>query len=287
MTKGSLATRIKEITLAHNFRMSKALGQNFLKDPHILESIIDSAELTEGDTVIEVGPGIGVLTEAIAQRAKQVIGIEIDRHLIPILEQTLRDYPGVRIIHEDVLKVNLAAIEKQFFPGAEPKIIANLPYYITTPIIMHFLESSMRFKSMTVMMQKEVADRIISEPGLKTYGTISVAVQYYTRVEKVTEVPRGAFIPEPKVDSTVIKLTPHSVPPVILESHVHFFRTVKAAFSTRRKTLVNALSNAFDKEQVKEAVKTSGIDPSRRGETLTIEEFARLSNELYRIEKSS
>jgi 16S rRNA (adenine1518-N6/adenine1519-N6)-dimethyltransferase len=287
MKKVSLSEKIKEITLAHGFRMSKSLGQNFLKDPEVLENIIQAAHLTAEDTVVEVGPGIGVMTQAIAREAGRVVAIEIDKGLIPILEETLEAYPGVEIIHEDILKVDLEELQSRCFPGIAPKVIANLPYYITTPIIMHFLESAMSFQSMIVMMQREVADRIMSGPGHKTYGTISVAVQYYTRVEKVMEVPRGAFLPEPKVDSMVIRLTPHPVPPVALDDHDHFFRTIKAAFSTRRKTLLNALSNHFDKALVARALTEAGIDPVRRGETLSIEEFARLSNSLYRIKKSS
>jgi 16S rRNA (adenine1518-N6/adenine1519-N6)-dimethyltransferase len=278
---------IKEIMKQHGAKFTRSLGQNFLKDPFIVESIIETAELTKDDVVIEIGPGIGVMTDKIAQEAGHVFAVEIDRKLIPILEQTLSERDNVTLINEDVLKLDLEALRAAHFPDKRPKIIANLPYYITTPIIMMFLESGFEFESMTVMMQKEVAERIVSPPGKKSYGSLSVAVQYYTQSEKALQVPRSSFVPEPNVDSTVLLLKPHRAPIVDVADHAMFLRTIKAAFSTRRKTLLNALSNDFDKGTVKEALAMAEIDPGLRGERLDIVEFAKLANAFSKIVKSS
>ena len=270
-------TYIKALLERHGFRFSKSLGQNFLTSEHVVDSIIDSASVTEEDVVLEIGPGIGSMTRKMAERARKVISIEIDSALLPLLQETLSPVDNVEIISGDVLKVDLESIDTL---GIKPKIIANLPYYITTPIIMRFLESKYRFESMTIMMQKEVADRIVAEPGNKTYGALSASVQYYCDVEKVINVPRGVFIPSPNVDSAVIRLTPVKRD-IELKDEDLFFRVVKAAFSSRRKTLLNSLSNHFEKEKVKVSLEKAGIDAKRRGETLNLNEFAALSNEFY------
>ncbi|MBN2259048.1 MAG: 16S rRNA (adenine(1518)-N(6)/adenine(1519)-N(6))-dimethyltransferase RsmA [Clostridiales bacterium] len=283
----SSINRIKQIMKEHSFRFTKSLGQNFLKDDQVVDQIIEQADLTKDDVVIEVGPGIGVMTEKIAELAGKVIAVEIDKNLIPILNETLKEHDNIEIINEDILNLDLIELGKRYFPNQKPKIIANLPYYITTPIIMKFLESGFSFDSMIVMLQKEVAERIVSGPGNKVYGTISIAVQYYTKAEIVFEVPKDAFIPEPNVTSMVIKLTPHENPIVDVENHRMFLRTIKGAFSTRRKTLLNALSNEFNKDNVRKALELAEINPSERGEKLTIEEFAKLSNAFLKVEKSS
>ncbi len=285
--KLSSSKRIKEIVSKYGFRFTKSLGQNFLKDDNVVNDIIDQSELTKDDIVIEIGPGIGVMTESIAQKAGKVIAVEIDKNLIPILNETLSDYDNIEIINEDILKIDLNELKEKYFPDKKPKIIANLPYYITTPIIMKFLESNFDFQSMIVMMQKEVAERIVSKPGNKVYGTISVAVQYYAKPMLVLEVPRGAFVPEPNISSSVLKLVPYEDVLVNVIDHKIFLRTVKGAFSTRRKTLLNALSNEFNKDNVRKALELSGINPSERGEKLSVEEFAKLSNAFVEVEKSS
>ncbi|MCD6435750.1 MAG: 16S rRNA (adenine(1518)-N(6)/adenine(1519)-N(6))-dimethyltransferase RsmA [Clostridiales bacterium] len=285
--KLSSSNRIREIMKQYRFRFTKSLGQNFLKDDNVVDDIIEQCELTKDDVVIEIGPGIGVMTERIAEKAKSVIAVEIDKNLIPILTETLSEYNNIIIINEDILKINLDELKEKYFPNQSPKIIANLPYYITTPIIMKFLESNFDFESMIVMMQKEVAERIVSKPGNKIYGTISVAVQYYAKATQVLEVPKGAFVPEPNISSSVLKLIPHKDSLVNVIDHKMFLRTVKGAFSTRRKTLLNALSNEFDKNNVRKALELSGINPSERGEKLSVKEFAKLSNAFIEVEKSS
>lgn len=280
------SSRIRDVIARHGFRFSKSLGQNFLRDASVVERIVDSAELTPEDVVIEIGPGIGVMTDKLAQQAGRVLAVEIDQALFPILEETLAHHDNVTLIHADVLKLDLEQLKAEYFPDRSPKIVANLPYYITTPIIMKFLESPMVFSAMVVMMQKEVAQRMVAPPGGKIYGALSVMVQYHTRVRSVLEVPRGAFVPEPKVLSTVLRLDPHETAPVALEDRAMFSRTVKAAFSTRRKTLYNALSNDFDKPWVQRALEASGIDPGLRAEKLDMESFGRLANAFAKTKRA-
>ncbi len=287
MNRLSSSQTIRDVVKKYGFRFTKSLGQNFLKDESVVDSIVDSAELTAEEVVLEIGPGIGVMTDKIAEQAGKVIAVEIDQKLIPILEETMAHHENIILINKDILKIDLKELKEEYFPNQRPKIIANLPYYITTPIIMMFLESGFEFDSMTVMMQKEVAQRIAADPGNKTYGALSVMVQYYTQVEKVMDVPRGSFVPEPDVESMVLRLRPHETPIVEIDSHEMFRKTVKAGFSTRRKTLLNALSNNFPKDTVREALKISGIDPGLRAEKLDIESFAKLANAFEQQKKSS
>ncbi len=280
---------IREIKDKHNFKLSKSLGQNFLTDKNIIDKIIEAADITETDLVIEIGPGIGVLTAEAAQRAGRVVALEIDQNLIPILKETLALYGNVQVVNADVLKTDLNEIIKGVqAENAEltgVKIIGNLPYYITTPIIMKILEEGTAADSITVMMQKEVADRIKSPPGGKTYGAISVAVQYYCTVTDVAKVPRQVFIPEPKVDSAVLRLDIRTEKSVEIEDERLFFACVKAGFGQRRKTLLNSLTGVcgIDKEETRGLLEVANIDPIRRAETLSIEEFAALANGLFRI----
>ena len=280
------STTIKEIRDRHNFQLSKSLGQNFITDRNVLDQIIQGAGVSEGDLVIEIGPGIGVLTVEAAEIADRVIAIEIDRNLIPILKETLGRFDNIEVINQDILKTDLKEIiEKaktdRLFTG-KVRVIGNLPYYITTPIIMKLLEEGVPADSITVMMQKEVADRIRSGPGTKAYGAISVAVQYYCDVERVANVPKEVFVPRPKVDSTVLNLLPLQEKRTELTDEKVFFSCVKAAFGQRRKTLLNSLSGAggMDKDKVREVLERVGINPTRRAETLSIEEFGKLANEV-------
>ena len=277
---------IREIKDRHNFQLSKSLGQNFITDRNVLESIIAGADVGPEDLVIEIGPGIGVLTERAAEEAAKVVAIEIDSKLIPILQETLSECHNVEVINQDILKTDLTEIirqqrEAEAFSGSV-RIIGNLPYYITTPIIMKILEEGVPADSITIMMQKEVADRIRSGPGTKAYGAISVAVQYYCEVEKVASVPKEVFVPRPKVDSTVLNLKPLKEKSINPINEKDFFACVKASFAQRRKTLANSLASAggMDKEITKNILENAGIDPGRRAETLTIEEFGRLANEV-------
>lgn len=273
---------INEIKNEYGFKLSKSLGQNFLTDKHIIDKIVESAEATKEDLVIEIGPGIGVITSEVAEYAKKVIAIEIDKNLIPILGDTLADFDNIEVINQDVLKTDINKLIEEA-DCKDAKIIGNLPYYITTPIIMYLLENGVKASSITIMMQKEVADRIKAKPGGKTYGAISVAVQYYCDVETVTNVPKNVFVPAPKVDSTVLKLNVRKEKPVELLDEKLFFRCIKAGFGQRRKTLLNSLSSLGDisKDEIKECLTKTGIEERRRAETLSIEEFARLSNEIY------
>ena len=266
-----------------DLKPSKSLGQNFITDGNIVSKIVDGAGITEEDLVIEIGPGIGVLTSVLAERAAFVAAVEIDKRLIPVLEETLMEYSNVRVINADILKTDLHRLvrtcrEEGLFTG-KVRVIGNLPYYITTPIIMKLLEEQVPADSITVMMQKEVADRIRSAPGSRTYGAISVAVQYYCRVEKVTDVPKEAFIPRPKVASTVLNLEPLEEKTEVADEKM-FLRCVKAGFAQRRKTLLNSLSagGGMDKDRVRKILEAAGIDPGRRAETLTVEEFGRIAN---------
>lgn len=276
----------KDIVSKYGFRFTKSLGQNFLVDEDVLEKIVDGAEITSEDTVIEIGPGIGTLTRQIAQRAKQTVAIEIDKKLIPILSETLGDMENVRIINEDVLKVDLKELVKSISPDRPVKVVANLPYYITTPIIMRFLEENIPVSTMVIMIQKEVAARINAVPSTKDYGSLSVAVQYYCDTDIVAKVPKGAFIPQPNVESAVLRLTVKKDKELELKDEALFFEVVKASFSKRRKTLLNALSSfgtLGGKQEAIDALEAAGIDPQRRGETLTMDEFAELSNRYHEI----
>lgn len=276
---------IHEIKNKHGFKLSKSLGQNFLTDKNIIDKIIEKSNIGEKDLVIEIGPGIGVLTSAAAEEAGKVIAIEIDRNLIPILNETLSEYDNIEIINSDILKTDLKAILEQNgeINGQKiegVKILGNLPYYITTPIIMKILEDRVPADSITIMLQKEVADRIKAAPGSRTYGALSVAVQYYCTVTHVVNAPKEIFVPQPKVDSTVIRLDIRKEKPVRLNSEEAFFAVVKAGFGQRRKTLLNALTgvNGLTKDEIAAVMAIAGIDPVRRAETLNLEEFAALAN---------
>ena len=277
------ASTIHELEAKHDFHLSKSLGQNFLTDKGIIDQIIEGAEIGEDDFVIEIGPGIGVLTAEAAQRAKKVVAVEIDQSLIPILKETLAEFDNVEIVNKDILKTDINALIEEHGEGAKGvKIIGNLPYYITTPIVMKILEDGVRADSIIVMMQKEVADRIKSKPSKKTYGALSVAVQYYCTAEAIVDVPRSVFVPQPNVDSTVLKLTVRPERPVELVDEKIFFETVKGGFGQRRKTLSNALSGVcgMDKTAAAQVLAAAEIDPIRRAETLDLNEFARLANEV-------
>ena len=275
---------IEAIKEKHRFQLSKSLGQNFITDKNVIERIVEGAGPTEDDLVIEIGPGIGVLTAEAAQQAAKVVAIEIDSKLIPILDETLAEYDNVEVINKDILKTDLnGIIDEQRAKGSfsgDVKIIGNLPYYITTPIIMHILENSIRAESITVMMQKEVADRIKASPGNKTYGAISAAVQYYCEVEQVVSVPKEVFVPRPKVDSAVLKLTIRDKKPVDLIDEKAFFACIKSGFGQRRKTLLNSLTGTYGlpKDEIRRILEEAGIDPVRRAETLDMNEFAAIAN---------
>ena len=274
---------IKEIREKYGFKFSKNLGQNFLTDKYIIDKIIEGTGITEKDTVLEIGPGIGVITAEAAERARRVIAVEVDSSLLPILEETLGEYSNVRIINEDVLKLDINRIieEEQ---AERVKIIGNLPYYITTPIIMKLLDEEVKAESITVMMQKEVADRIKAGPGSKAYGAISAAVQYYCTVEKIIDVPRTVFVPQPKVDSVVLKFKLREQKAAVVQDKRLFFECIKAGFGQRRKTLLNSLQTVrgTSKEVIAASLAAAGIDASRRAETLTLEEFGKISNEVYK-----
>ena len=276
---------IKEILGDTGFRFSKSLGQNFLIDSNVLDKIVESSGLNGDTCALEIGPGFGTLTQRLCMASKKVVAIEIDSSAIPILKDNLSDFDNLTIINDDVLKCDLPSIIKDNFGDGRVKMAANLPYYITTPIIMHILESHLNIESLTVMIQKEVAMRIGAKVGTTDYGALSVAVNYYSEPEIVTHVPPSAFIPQPKVSSSVIKLNIREKPPVEVNNEKGFFKVVKAAFGQRRKTLLNALSNAGDipigKDEVKKVLEDCGIDPQRRGETLTLEDFADLSNRIF------
>ena len=270
----------------YGLRPSKSLGQNFIKDRNVLTRIVDGAGIGPDDMVLEIGPGLGVLTAELADAAACVTAVEIDGRLIPVLEETLADRDNVRIINGDILKTDIGQIIEEsraenLFSG-RVHIVGNLPYYITTPIIMKLLEDDVPADSITVMMQKEVADRIRSAPGSRTYGAISAAVQYYCRVSKITDVPKEAFIPRPKVESTVLRLEPLREDRIKAKDDKMYLRCVKAGFAQRRKTLLNSLASAggMDKETVKKVLEAAEIDPGRRAETLTVEEFTRIADRL-------
>lgn len=278
------ASTVNDLRRRYGFQVSKSLGQNFLTDAGIVEQILAGALIGPEDLVIEIGPGMGVITRALAQRARKVIAIEVDKHLLPILAETLADVQQVEIVHGDILQTDVQTLidrakqEDKMIGGV--RIVGNLPYYITTPIVMKLLKEEVTADSITVMMQKEVADRISSQPGKKTYGAISVAVQYFCTVQHIVNVPRSAFVPQPNVDSAVLRLDRRKEKAVELSDRAVFFSCVKAAFGQRRKTLFNALSNVdgLSREGARLALQRSGIDGQRRGETLNLSEFAALAN---------
>lgn len=271
-----------EILQKYNFNFQKKFGQNFLIDEHVLDKIIRAAEITKDDYVLEIGPGIGTMTQYLACAAREVTAVEIDRALIPILEDTLKEYDNVSIINEDILKVDIAALAKEKNGGRPIKVVANLPYYITTPIIMGLFESHVPLESITVMVQKEVADRMQVGPGTKDYGALSLAIQYYAEPYIVANVPPNCFMPRPAVGSAVIRLTRHQKPPVEVMDEKLMFRLIRASFNQRRKTLANGLKNSgelnLSKEVITAAIEKLGKGSSVRGEALDLEEFARLTN---------
>ena len=275
--------RTIEVLQKYDFVFQKKFGQNFLIDTHVLDKIISAAEITKEDFVLEIGPGIGTMTQYLACAAREVVAVEIDKALIPILEDTLQDYSNVTVLNEDILKVDIKKLADEHNNGKPIKVVANLPYYITTPIIMGLFEGDVPIESITVMVQKEVADRMQEGPGTKEYGALSLAVQYYAEPYIVANVPPNCFMPRPKVGSAVIRLTKHAEPPVEVSDTKLMFRIIRASFNQRRKTLANGLNNSpelsFGKEEIQRAIKACGFPEGIRGEALTLEEFAALTNE--------
>lgn len=271
-----------QVIQKHGFAFQKKFGQNFLIDAHVLDKIIAAAGVTADDMVLEIGPGIGTMTQYLAERARQVTAVEIDTNLIPILKETLSDYDNVTVINEDILKVDIKKLAEEYNGGKPIKVVANLPYYITTPIIMGLFESGVPIDNITVMVQKEVADRMQVGPGSKDYGALSLAVQYYAEPYIVANVPPNCFIPRPNVGSAVIRLTRHQTPPVEVKDRELMFKLIRASFNQRRKTLLNGLNNSpelsFGKEQIAAAIEQLGVPAAIRGEALTLEQFARLSD---------
>ena len=277
-----------EVIQKYEFAFQKKFGQNFLIDTHVLDKIISAAEITKDDLVVEIGPGIGTMTQYLACAAREVVAIEIDKMLIPILQDTLSAYDNVTIINEDVLKVDLNKLAEEKNGGRPVMVVANLPYYITTPIIMGLFENHVPLHSITIMVQKEVADRMRMGPGTKDYGALSLAVQYYAEPYLVANVPQNCFMPRPNVGSAVIKLTVHENAPVTVRDEQLMFRLIRASFNQRRKTLANGLNNSpelhYSKEQIAEAIEKLGASPSIRGEALDLEQFARLADILLELE---
>ena len=273
-----------EIIQKYQFAFQKKFGQNFLIDTHVLDKIIKAAGVTKDDLVLEIGPGIGTMTQYLADAARQVIAVEIDTNLIPILNETLKDYDNIKIINDDILKVDINQLAQEYNQGRPIKVVANLPYYITTPIIMGLFEGGVPIDNITVMVQKEVADRMQVGPGSKDYGARSLAVQYYAEPYIVANVPPNCFMPRPNVGSAVIRLTRHENPPVQVKEKNLMFKLIRASFNQRRKTLQNGLNNSpeiqYTKEQIGAAIESLGVSPSIRGEALTLEQFARLADYL-------
>ena len=273
-----------EIIEKYHFSFQKKFGQNFLVDSSILDRIIESAQITKEACVLEIGPGIGTMTQRLAEEAGAVVAVEIDKNLLPVLEDTLSAYENVTVINADILKLDLNRIVEEHNGGRPVKVVANLPYYITTPIIMALFEKKVPLHSVTIMVQKEVADRMRVGPGTKDYGALSLAVQYYAKPEIVTKVPAGCFMPKPNVDSAVIRLTRYEKPPVEVEDEAWLFAVIRASFNQRRKTLANGLANAgypgIGRRQVEEVLSAMGLAAAVRGETLTLEQFAELSDRL-------
>ena len=271
-----------EIIQKYEFMFQKKFGQNFLIDTHVLEKIISAAGITKNDCVLEIGPGIGTMTQYLAENAGHVVAVEIDRNLIPILKETLADYDNVTVINEDILRVDIKALDEEYNGGKPIKVVANLPYYITTPIIMGLFESGVPIDNITVMVQKEVADRMKEGPGSKDYGALSLAVQYYAEPEIVANVPPNCFIPRPNVGSAVIRLTRHKEMPVEVKDPALMFKIIRASFNQRRKTLQHGLGNApelpYTKEQIAAAIAEMGLTPTIRGEALSLAQFAQLSD---------
>ena len=274
----------------YHFNFQKKFGQNFLIDTHVLDKIIRAAEITKDDFVLEIGPGIGTMTQYLAQAAREVVAVEIDKALIPILQDTLSGFPNAEVIQDDILKVDIAELAAERNGGRPIKVVANLPYYITTPIIMSLFEHDVPLALVTVMVQKEVAERMQAGPGSKDYGALSLAVQYYSDPYIVANVPPNCFMPRPNVGSAVIRLTRHKVPPVQVEDEKLMFQMIRASFNQRRKTLVNGLNHSpemtLTKEQITKAVEGLGKGAGVRGEALTLEEFAKLSNTIYQMKLS-
>ena len=271
-----------EVIQKYQFAFQKRFGQNFLIDAHVLEKIVSAAGITKDDCVLEIGPGIGTMTQYLAESAGQVIAVEIDTNLLPILADTLKDYSNVKVINQDILKVDINELVKEYNNGRPIKVVANLPYYITTPIIMGLFESNVPIDNITVMVQKEVADRMQVGPGSKDYGALSLAVQYYASPYVVANVPPNCFIPRPNVGSAVIRLTRYQEPPVQVKDPKLMFKLIRASFNQRRKTLQNGLNNSpeisFSKEEITKAIESLGVSPSVRGEALSLEQFAQLAN---------
>lgn len=278
-----------EIIKKNNISFQKRFGQNFLIDGRVLDKIITAAEIEEGDFVLEIGPGIGTMTQALAEKATRVVAVEIDENLVPVLSENLSGCENVEIINADVMKLDLTKLVLEKNGGRPVKVVANLPYYITTPIIMSLFEKKVPMKSATLMVQKEVAERMMAQPGTKTYGALSLAVQYYSEPHIAARVPRNCFMPRPDVDSAVIVLTSHSVPPVSVTDEDLFFNVVRAAFEKRRKTLQNALSSSarlkLSKQEAADAIKKAGLPELIRGEALNISQFATLSEIIGEISR--
>ena len=274
-----------EVLQKYQFRFQKKFGQNFLIDTHVLDKIVESAGITKDDCVLEIGPSIGTMTQYLAESARKVIAVEIDSNLIPILEDTLSAYDNVQVLNEDILKVDIEALAKEQNDGRPMKVVANLPYYITTPIIMGLLEGEAKVDSITIMVQKEVADRMQMTPGSKEYGALSLAVQYYAKPEIVANVPPNCFMPRPNVGSAVIRLSLYEKPPVEVQDSKYMFQLIRASFNQRRKTLVNGLQNGglgLTKDDILAALSEMGLSEMVRGETLSLEQFALLSDILQK-----
>lgn len=287
MEKLSNPQRTIEVIKKYEFCFQKKFGQNFLIDGHVLDKIIAGAGVTKDDMVLEIGPGIGTMTQYLAEAAGKVVAVEIDRNLLPILQETLADYDNVKVIHADVLSLDLEKLVQEENGGRPIKVVANLPYYITTPIIMALFEQHVPLANVTVMVQKEVAARMKSGPGSKDYGALSLAVQYYAEPYIVANVPCNCFMPRPNVDSAVIRLTRYEEPPVQVKDEKMLFKIIRASFNQRRKTLQNGLNNSselnFTKDQIAAAIAEAGFSPSVRGEALTLEQFAKLTDILLKV----